>query len=147
MAGEVFVVVLPLPGDHRDLRRAQLPRGGLGGAAGAAGAQDHRFFPRHVNPSPAGQVDEAVDVGVAAGEGSVPVDHRVHRSDGGGPGVHLVAQGDHRPLVGDGHVQPLELPAAEEVLHLAGRRGQEAVVIARQGLVELGGEAVAQFLP
>ena len=143
MAGEGFIVVLPTAGDGHDLRRPQLPGGGAGGAAGAAGAQDHHLLPGHVHAGPPGQVDEPVDVRVVSSEPPAPVHHRVHRPDSGGAGVDLVAQGHHRLLVGDGHVEPPEVPAAEEVRHRLRRRGQELVVTARQGPVDLGGEAVA----
>ena len=113
--------------------------------AGAAAAQDHDLLSGQVHPGPPGHADHAVDVRVVAGEPAVPVHHRVHRADGGGPGVHLVAEGDHRLLIGDGDVQPPEVPAAKQLRHLLRRRGQQPVVVPRQRPVDLRGKAVPQL--
>src|SRR5699024_11724761 len=94
----------------QDTGCARVPRHGGGGVAGAPGAQDQDGAAGKIHPMALAEVGKPVIVGVAAVQPAAPVDHCVHRPDGGGPGVDLVAVFHHQPLVGDGDVDGPEGP-------------------------------------
>src|SRR5699024_7621871 len=102
LVGELaFGAVGPAAG-RQDAGGAGVPRDGGGGVVGAAGAQDQDGPAGEVHPVPPAEPGKAHIVGVVAVQPAVPVDHRVHRADGGGPGVDIVAVFHHQPLIGDG---------------------------------------------
>ena len=91
------------------------------GPGGASGPQDEDVPPleadfgreRGHRPQP---------VGVVAGQASVPVDHGVHRPDGGGLGVQFIQQGDDLFFKGDGDAHPAD-PQPPEAGHGLGQVG------------------------
>ncbi len=103
--GQVLVVVRAGARDDHDLPGPQLVQHILHGEAGAPGTQ-HQALP---SPDPDAalpyQTLEARCIGVVPEETAVRVAHDgVHAADGSGGLGQVVAQGQHRRLIGDGDV-------------------------------------------
>ena len=82
-----------------------------------------------------------------AAELAVLIYNGVHAADAPGLGGELPAVGDDRLLIGDGHVQSLELPPLQKGTKLLGGQLHQPVIVVPQPAVDGRGKAVAQLLP
>ena len=145
---QVLIVVRPGAGDGDDLSGAQVLQHGVDGQGGPAGAQHQHLLAADLGPGGAEEVQKAVIVGVVPVQGAVgPLHDGVDAADalrrrGEGP-----AEGHHCLFIGDGDVQPPEIPPFQEGTHLLRRQLHQLIVVAGQPAVDGGGEAVPQVLP
>ena len=111
MPVQIFIVVFPVPRDHHDLARAELPEHILRRRRSAAAAEDERLFPGDVRAAGLHQHRKAVGVGIVAPERPVcPADERVDCADGPRRVGKLCAVGDHVLFIRDRDVQSVEGP-------------------------------------
>ena len=147
MLGQVLVIIRAGAGDDHDLPGPQLVQHILHGEAGAPGAKNQALPSPDPDAALPDQTLEARCIGVVPEETAVRVAHDgVHAADGSGGLGQVVAQGQHGGLVGDGDVQALKIPVADEVPQpVRGHFKQFVFVISTKG-VQLRGIAVAQLL-
>ena len=118
---------------------------------GAAAAQHIAGLVCRVDAVALQHGDKARHVGVVA-HGDGAGDHGVHRADGLGGGVSFVQEGNHIPLVGNGHVEAVQ--GGQQIRHLVGQAvagnfnqpvvGGDAQA-AENGLMNGYGQAVPQL--
>ena len=106
--GEVGVTVLARAADHADGRRTFPRREGARGMRSPAAAEDDHAFAREGDPRRVQREPHAVEVGVVADQPAAAVYHGVDRAALPRGVVHLVEEGDDRPLVGDGDIHAVE---------------------------------------
>ena len=142
--GEVGVTVLARAADHADGRRAFPRREGAGGMRSPAAAEDDHAFACEGDPRRVQREPHAVEVGVIADQPAAAVYHGVDRAALPRGGVHLVEEGDDRPLVGDGDIHAVELFCREKARERAFGELEKGVTLPAHTLVQERGVAVPE---
>ena len=144
---QIVVVVLPGPGDHHHLTGPQLVQHVLHSQTGSAGTQHQALAAQDADAALPDHALKAGGIGVVAQQGAVGLtDHRVHTADGPGGLGEIIAHGDDRRLIGDGHIQTAEIPRPQEVPQLILGHLEKFVRIVAEKGVEFRRIAVAQLL-
>ena len=130
---------------HHDFPRSQPTARRAGGQRGAAAAQDGALPPGDLHPRPLRQGDETADVGVVPHQRAVPHHQGVHAPHLPGGVGQRVAVGVGHLLVGDGHVQPPEIPGGHQRDEFILRTLPQGVCVIAQPGVNLRRIAVPQL--
>jgi len=147
MAVQVAVMVHSRPGDD-DGADALIHEYGAHRAGGPAAAQHDGFLAREGGGFLSQQVGKSPVVGVVPQKTAVfETDHRVDAADGFRARREPAAQGDHVHLIGDRHVEAVEVGIAHEAFHGPARHGVQRVLVVPDQAVYRGGKAVVQLLP
>ena len=148
MLVQVVVVILPAAGDHHHLSGAQLVQHIPHRQACPAGAQHQALAAQNPDPALPHHAFKPGGVGVVPEKGAVRLlDHRVHAADGLGSLGQMLADVMDCGLIGNGHVQALEIPLPEKVSQVPGGYLEQLVVVVPKEGVKLRGVAVTQLFP
>ena len=148
MKGRHVFIVYRAAARYRDHIRPALPQHGAHRGRGATRPEHEGLSAFRREACRLQQLFKAVSIGVVAEDSAVcPAQQRVHAADGAGRAGELVAERNHRFLVGDGDIQPVPAAAADKVLHLIRGLLRQQIFIVSQLRMDPGGIAVAQFFP
>ena len=142
----ILIIFLPAARKHNHLPRAGIARCRPHRQGGTAAAADQHLFPGKRNPCSPRQAEEPRIVGIVPEEPAVPQHQRVDAADLAGRGGKLVAVGNHRPLVGNGHIESLKIPGSEKSIDFLPRDGAQLVAVSGKLLMDPLGIAVAEPL-
>ncbi len=115
--------------------------------AGASVTEDQHLFAGDVDAVRLEQVQEPEDVGVLGDELPVSAVQRVRRSDGFHRRREFVDEGQDGLFVGDGHVESPDVLLTHEGFQFLRCQFVKRVGFIAEGVVQEGGEAVAEVFP